>query len=587
MARSKNRAPSQDLTHTPIHLIPARSGAVEPIAAGLFAWLALSSRRAEHSLCGQLALSLLGLRLLWAGWLLIITARDWRRYHAPAVLALPTVHEIMARPCSSTSKSSGGATAIIQITQRSSGSARICLLLGFLPFNVELLQWVRWRSAPHDGLPNHGLVAITAALSLSHGISLLLLQGWFLATGGIESTEYDRAAALGGVAALSIGALCRVGVRRALLLYRLPSRPIPSVDVGVREASKRTRPDTASSESRTETDRTLADAGRFELNFESCSRADTTVSMPPVPRLIAQLSGEEREAARSASLQRQAAARARMTGSQPSRAAVPATANAAAILRARERVRRMAAEAAQQQPGVPSSVAANAAALERARGAQRLTAEEAVRQLEEEDTLGYCQKTAIARSSGILSVAMPAGDGGGHGHPAGSSADGALSSSLGAPESHPVLELIFPHEVATDPKPIRRTAAPLVDDAAATATAGVAASRVTRAKQSNLARRVGKRISRARAANQEVRERVAEQTNIGEAAVAMIEQWRPASLPAPNTPTTPRSTAAASACAVQRLQVARASNRIRRSRAASSAGGVVGGGALGGDSQQV
>ena len=85
------------------------------------------------------------------------------------------------------------------------------LLLGLLPLNVELLQWVPWRSAPHDGLPNHGLLAMSAALSLSHGVALLLLQGWFLATAGVATTEYVRASALGMALALSVGALCRVG----------------------------------------------------------------------------------------------------------------------------------------------------------------------------------------------------------------------------------------------------------------------------------------------------------------------------------------------------------------------------------------
>ena len=60
-----------------------------------------------------------------------------------------------------------------------------------------------WRSAPHDGLPNHGLLAMSAALSLSHGVALLLLQGWFLATAGVATTEYVRASALGMALALS------------------------------------------------------------------------------------------------------------------------------------------------------------------------------------------------------------------------------------------------------------------------------------------------------------------------------------------------------------------------------------------------
>ena len=63
------RAPYPLPCHRPtdMHKFPcARSGAVEPIAAGLFAWLALSSQHDEqHALCGLLALVLLGLRLLW------------------------------------------------------------------------------------------------------------------------------------------------------------------------------------------------------------------------------------------------------------------------------------------------------------------------------------------------------------------------------------------------------------------------------------------------------------------------------------------------------------------------------------------
>ena len=72
-----------------------RRGAVDPIAAGLFAWLALSAGSSSHRLCGQLALLLLALRLAWAAWLAVLVRYDWRRYHDPAVLALPTVHDIV------------------------------------------------------------------------------------------------------------------------------------------------------------------------------------------------------------------------------------------------------------------------------------------------------------------------------------------------------------------------------------------------------------------------------------------------------------------------------------------------------------
>lgn len=191
--------------------------------------------------------------------------------------------------------------------------------------------------------------------------------------------------------------------------------------------------------------------------------------------------------------------------------------------RARSRVKQMAADEARESE--ETTVAANAAALERARS-RRMTAEEAVRQLEEE-TLGDCGAAADV---------------------GGNSSDGAGLSNT------------EPRDAKS--RAVRRTAAPIddlldlpLDVDATSATSAQASSRVTRAKETNLARRVSKRLLRARSTNVEVRSRAADDRNIGEAAMYMIEQWRPAGLPAPNTPTTPRSTAAAAACALHRLSV--------------------------------
>ena len=329
------RAPGGLTPARPSHRA-AHSGAAEPIALGLFAFIVLSSSRVdEHALCGWLVVALLCIRLIWAVWLGVIASIDWRRYHAPAVLALPTVSEIMAK----TSNSESGSTVEhMSLPRDTSCSPRVWMLVGLVPLNVELLQWIPWRASPHDGLPNYGMLAITTALSLSQCASLLLLQAWFLATGGIASAEYGRAAALGVAAILTIGSLCRVGLRRAVLLSRL--LPQPKVPV-----SQQLQPSPLQQQQPVPAvfvKLPSADMQRTPVAELSAAPASCDVSQSTPPRLISTLSGSDREAALSSSLARQAAARTRIEARKARRMTRP-QANSAALERARDRVRRIAA----------------------------------------------------------------------------------------------------------------------------------------------------------------------------------------------------------------------------------------------------
>ena len=472
------RAPGGLTPARPSHRA-AHSGAAEPIALGLFAFIVLSSSRVdEHALCGWLVVALLCIRLIWAMWLGVIASIDWRRYHAPAVLALPTVSEIMAK----TSNSESGSTVEhMSLPRDTSCSPRVWMLVGLVPLNVELLQWIPWRASPHDGLPNYGMLAITTALSLSQCASLLLLQAWFLATGGIASAEYGRAAALGVAAILTIGSLCRVGLRRAVLLSRL--LPQPKVPVSQQQPEPVVLVK-------------LPSGGMQRTPVAELSAApascDEAQYLPQ--RLISTLSVSDQEAARSSSLARQAAARARISARKPGRQRPQA--NSAALERARDRVRRMAASEEARNAGTEG-------------GSQAVGSD---RPLETSD----------------VGVEM----------------DDASSSEA---------------KVVRQPP----------------ATPDVQALRVTRAKSTNISRRINRRMSRARATNEEARERAAEHETIRREA-SFAEQWRPSGITT-LPPNASSSTLAAdddcrsSDCSAQhRLQHARAANRVRRSRAASA-----------------
>ena len=482
------RAPGGLTPARPSHRA-AHSGAAEPIALGLFAFIVLSSSRVdEHALCGWLVVALLCIRLIWAMWLGVIASIDWRRYHAPAVLALPTVSEIMAK----TSNSESGSTVEhMSLPRDTSCSPRVWMLVGLVPLNVELLQWIPWRASPHDGLPNYGMLAITTALSLSQCASLLLLQAWFLATGGIASAEYGRAAALGVAAILTIGSLCRVGLRRAVLLSRL--LPQPKVPV-----SQQLQPSPLQQQQPVPAvfvKLPSADMQRTPVAELSAAPASCDVSQSTPPRLISTLSGSDREAALSSSLARQAAARTRIEARKARRMTRP-QANSAALERARDRVRRIAA----------AEEACNAS------------------------TEGGSQAVGSDRPLDTSDVGVEMDD---------------ASSS--------------------EAKVVRQPPA----------TPDVQALRVTRAKSTNISRRINRRMSRARATNEEARERAAEHETIRREA-SFAEQWRPSGLTT-LPPNASSSTLAAdddcrsSDCSAQhRLQHARAANRVRRSRAASA-----------------
>ena len=564
------------------------------------AYLALSSsgqhrNSRAHSLVGLLALALLGLRIIWALGLAVLASLDWRHYHAPAVLELPTVHELMA----------GAAKRPSAPQKRDTASARVWLLLGLLPLNVELLQWVPWRSAPHDGLPNHGLLAMSAALSLSHGVALLLLQGWFLATAGVATTEYVRASALGMALALSVGALCRVGLRRAGILLRAATAPAGG-EGGKKSSSvfwRHQQQLVGDQRQRTRRQHQAAAPAAADSSERSSNSEPTTP-----PRLISTLANKsDRAAARQWAEERQAAARARVVGS-PEKPRTKTPANAGALQRARARVQKMAEEEARRlreealwggEVGVAAREANNSSALARARAAKRWQAAASMQAADAGDEVDALSLHTPPKSSSVRRQPAPlaeederaqaeevaadqqestpdASASGSAALPSSTEVEGEVSSCSASSEDTPEEE----GEDATD----AAAAAPASTEPGSTSTEPAAfvdsgldvdasvSARVERAKSGNVEKRVTMRLARARVVNEEVREReeerAAQQQTVAER-IRAAEQWRPAGLAPAAAPAAAEGVESSTAgcSAAHRLQLARASNRIRRSRA--------------------
>jgi len=601
------------------------SGGAEPVAAAVFAWLAFSSDAGgEHSLCGLLALAVLGLRVVWALGLAMIASCDWRRYHAPAILELPTIHEIMANDnLGSRANSADGDDAVREeppARKRSSCSLRVWLLLGFLPLNLELLQWMPWRSAPHDGLPNYGMLALTAALSLAHGSALLLLQGWFLVTNGIASADYGRASALGVAFVLSVGALCRVGLHRAWLLLRLP----PTTQ---QVSLKRTEPRASVSLAPWRRRSSAADvlATFFSPTEHDAMQGSTRASAapassgdePPSPRLISSLSVPDRAAARLWSLERQAAARNRIAGDASRLPEGRSEAGASALARARNRLRQMAETRTASPATADPRSSAGASALDRARGRGALErcrgrrgSSSSSANDEQDVPNGSAPAPAPAPDHarvlwGIAEDDPSAREYSDARSPANERKASLQDVQLSLQEAAQVEDDGRDSSSASDSsddghigQKIRRSQAPLIDGAdtlagletgASEASEGgtsleetsqdARASRVARAKKGNTAKlenRISRRLARARATNEETRERATEQAAIG-AAAAAASQYRPQAqivAPPPGVAEEASAAPASAETALHRLQHARAVNRVRRSRAASS--GAVG-----------
>jgi len=153
-------------------------------------------------LCGQLALSLLVLRLPLAVMLGVQVSRELHRQDA----RLPLTATVQGRP------RDGGR------------SLRCSLVLLLLPLNWELTQLLPWARTAYDGLPTGALMAGCAAFSLTSGMSAMLLQLWFGAV-VLPETGKDMTS-FGGVllVCLCMSALPAIwlGLRRAILLYTDP-----------------------------------------------------------------------------------------------------------------------------------------------------------------------------------------------------------------------------------------------------------------------------------------------------------------------------------------------------------------------------
>ena len=217
-----------------IVVAPMRSGAAEPIAAAMLCWLAFSDDDHEQVLCGILGMALLGLRLLLSVPLLALAVTSWRRDSAtaaqlPVVQAPPTLkHQSLSRETLILALVPLN-VEVLQVCSSSISAAASRYVLPTKPCAFESVsewlgcvcaQCLPWTGELQDGLPTSELMAATAALSLSHGCSVLVLQAWY-ASGGAAfgSIDVGRIVVMAVALALSITALCCVGLRRSILLY--------------------------------------------------------------------------------------------------------------------------------------------------------------------------------------------------------------------------------------------------------------------------------------------------------------------------------------------------------------------------------
>lgn len=218
------------------------SGLAEPAAASIFAWLAISSSSSSTTtsssdasgdgitvanqnqlvLIGQLALLLVALRVVLALILVVSGAtHDWHR-HAHSLGESNESRGQQSSAAKQSPKTNLRLSLSLMATPQASAPLRVRLLLGAAPFNLEVMQCIPWLTTRFDGLPSIGVMALSSALSLSHGASLLLLQVWFLILRGFtgDTAGVLTLVILSTTIALTVLAFGRLGMVRSFMLWR-------------------------------------------------------------------------------------------------------------------------------------------------------------------------------------------------------------------------------------------------------------------------------------------------------------------------------------------------------------------------------
>jgi hypothetical protein len=437
-------------------------------------------------LIGQLALLLVVLRVVVALILVLSWAtHGWHR-HAQCLGESNESLELQSSTAEQSAKANLRLSPSLMATPRASTSVRVRLLLSAAPFNLEVMQFIPWLTAAFDGLPSVGVMALSSALSLSHGASLLLLQVWFLIIlvggGTRDAGGVLTLVILSATTALTALAFGRLGVVRSFLLWRRPSRV-----------------------SRGNTPSRAPDTSAYHLRSSSSSSTSASPGGSSL-RTRPGCQSLKRAASRRVS---EAALRA---NDDPCSSLLTEPQRYAAHLRALER-QQLAARRISER----TALAANKLPLDPTSGATRTTAQDLIRPM------------AITRAAAKRSPlhAAPAGKG------AAGTATRAHSTDAGLPE-------------------VCDSVRQVGDDDSTSPIGGSRCSRVARAAAANSNKRLT-RVSRARATNKLMRDRMAERLDI-EQALASSSQ-------------VDQGSAELVGSAVTRLRNAKATNRVRRTRA--------------------
>jgi hypothetical protein len=438
-------------------------------------------------LIGQLALLLVVLRVVVALILVLSWAtHGWHR-HAQCLGESNESLELQSSTAEQSAKANLRLSPSLMATPRASTSVRVRLLLSAAPFNLEVMQFIPWLTAAFDGLPSVGVMALSSALSLSHGASLLLLQVWFLIIlvggGTRDAGGVLTLVILSATTALTALAFGRLGVVRSFLLWRRPSR-----------VSGGNTPSRA------------PDTSAYHLRSSSSSSTSASPGGSSLLRTRPGCQSLKRAASRRVS---EAALRA---NDDPCSSLLTEPQRYAAHLRALER-QQLAARRISER----TALAANKLPLDPTSGATRTTAQDLIRPM------------AITRAAAKRSPlhAAPAGKG------AAGTATRAHSTDAGLPE-------------------VCDSVRQVGDDDSTSPIGGSRCSRVARAAAANSNKRLT-RVSRARATNKLMRDRMAERLDI-EQALASSSQ-------------VDQGSAELVGSAVTRLRNAKATNRVRRTRA--------------------
>lgn len=396
------------------------------------------------------------------------------------------------------------------------------LLLSSAPFNLELLQYVHWLSTVADGLPSIEMLALTAGLSLSHGASLLLLQVWFFTIGG--GTEGGNAAFAQALLVLTLAltalALARLGLMRSFFLWQRPLR-IAQVSGRRHDSNAPTTQQTGTTEQHLP-----SDAEAKTRNQTALMRARRSVA---TPACAGQKSSNDCSASSDMSLQ---------------------NARSALGSGGRAQLKRLP-DAALRANDTPFSTAladaAHRRALERQqRAANRISAIPS-------PSVAQCSQDSVAGNAPVSkpeirtreAVRLPRKEQGGE----------CTTERL---ESH-----CQTNRISSTPSSSQHE----YHEASSSSHSGCSETRFA----SHMMKR-STRVSRARAVNEQTRERVAEKSSVGKEVAAKKQQWRPnesafaSGASATSCQHLDADLSASTSSMVNRLKYARAINRVRRSR---------------------